>query len=80
MNFVRGLHGLDSGTSRGAVATGVVRWCASPPAIAPVAVLASFLSAVSLGLGYLWCLLDQDGLCWHDGITRTYVQSERRAE
>jgi uncharacterized RDD family membrane protein YckC len=43
-------------------------------------VLASFLSAVSLGLGYLWCLLDQDGLCWHDRITRTYVQSERRAE
>src|SRR5712692_11178648 len=28
-------------------------------------VLASFLSAFSGGLGYLWCLLDQDGLCWH---------------
>ncbi len=43
-------------------------------------VLASLLSVASLGLGYLWCLLDQDGLCWHDRITRTYVQSERRAE
>jgi len=43
-------------------------------------VLASFLSALSAGLGYLWCLLDQDGLCWHDRITRTHVQSERHAE
>jgi uncharacterized RDD family membrane protein YckC len=34
-------------------------------------VLASFLSAFSAGLGYFWCLLDQDGLCWHDRITRT---------
>src|SRR5882762_850582 len=38
-------------------------------------VLASFLSAFSGGLGYLWCVLDQDGLCWHDRITRTHVQS-----
>jgi len=36
--------------------------------------LASFLSAFSAGLGYLWCVLDQDGLCWHDRITRTHVQ------
>jgi len=34
-------------------------------------VLTSFLSAFSAGLGYLWCFLDQDGLCWHDRITRT---------
>ena len=39
-------------------------------------VLASFLSAFSAGLGYLWCVLDQDGLCWHDRITRTHVQSQ----
>jgi len=39
-------------------------------------VLASFLSAFSAGLGYLWCVLDQDGLCWHDRITRTHVQSK----
>jgi uncharacterized RDD family membrane protein YckC len=38
-------------------------------------VLASFLSAFAAGLGYLWCVLDQDGLCWHDRITRTHVQS-----
>jgi uncharacterized RDD family membrane protein YckC len=38
-------------------------------------VLASCLSALSAGLGYLWCVLDQDGLCWHDRITRTHIQS-----
>lgn len=37
-------------------------------------VFASFLSAVSAGLGYLWCLLDPHGLCWHDRITRTHIQ------
>ncbi len=36
-------------------------------------VLASYLSAFSLGLGYLWSVLDEDGLCWHDRITRTHV-------
>lgn len=38
-------------------------------------VLASFLSAFSAGLGYLWCVVDQDRLCWHDRITRTHVES-----
>jgi uncharacterized RDD family membrane protein YckC len=38
-------------------------------------VLASFLSAFSAGLGYFWCVLDENGLCWHDRITRTHVQS-----
>jgi uncharacterized RDD family membrane protein YckC len=37
-------------------------------------VLASFLSACSAGLGYFWCFLDQDGLSWHDRITRTHVR------
>jgi hypothetical protein len=36
-------------------------------------VLASFLSAFSAGLGYLWSFVDEDGLCWHDRITRTHV-------
>jgi len=35
--------------------------------------LASVLSGVSLGLGYAWCFLDEDQLCWHDRITRTYM-------
>ena len=36
-------------------------------------VLASVLSGVSVGLGYAWCFLDEDRLCWHDRITRTYM-------
>jgi uncharacterized RDD family membrane protein YckC len=36
-------------------------------------VLASFLSAASLGLGYAWCFLDEDQLSWHDRITRTHM-------
>jgi len=40
-------------------------------------VLASVLSLLSLGLGYAWCFLDEDQLCWHDRITRTYMASSR---
>ncbi len=40
-------------------------------------VLTSFLSGFSAGLGYLWCFLDQDSLCWHDRITRTYLQATK---
>jgi uncharacterized RDD family membrane protein YckC len=36
-------------------------------------VLASYLSAVSLGMGYAWLFLDEDSLCWHDRITHTYL-------
>ncbi len=35
--------------------------------------LAMLLSVLSLGLGIVWALLDEDTLCWHDRITRTYV-------
>jgi len=35
-------------------------------------ILASYLSAASLGMGYAWVFLDEDELCWHDRITRTY--------
>jgi uncharacterized RDD family membrane protein YckC len=37
-------------------------------------VLASILSAISLGMGYLWCVLDEDALCWHDRVTHTYLE------
>jgi len=43
-------------------------------------VLASLLSAFSAGLGYLWSVLDQDGLCWHDRITRTHLESVALAD
>jgi len=37
-------------------------------------VLAGILSGLSLGLGYVWCFLDEDKLCWHDRITRTHLR------
>jgi uncharacterized RDD family membrane protein YckC len=40
-------------------------------------VLASFLSALSLGMGYVWVFLDEDSLCWHDRITHTYLAPKR---
>lgn len=42
-------------------------------------VLASLLSAVSLGLGYAWVFLDEDALCWHDRITHTYLAPQSHA-
>jgi uncharacterized RDD family membrane protein YckC len=35
--------------------------------------IAMALSSLSLGLGVVWALLDEDMLCWHDRITRTYI-------
>jgi hypothetical protein len=43
-------------------------------------VLASFLSAVSLGMGYAWVFLDEDSLCWHDRITHTYLAPKARRQ
>jgi uncharacterized RDD family membrane protein YckC len=42
-------------------------------------VLCSWLSAMSLGMGYLWQFLDEDGLCWHERVTRTYLASGRNS-
>jgi uncharacterized RDD family membrane protein YckC len=36
--------------------------------------LATMVSCASLGLGFLWALVDEDGLGWHDRITRTCVR------
>ena len=41
-------------------------------------VLASYLAAVSLGMGYVWVFLDEDALCWHDRITHTYLAPKTR--
>ncbi len=43
-----------------------------------VRVLASYLSAISLGMGYLWLFLDEDALCWHDRITHTFLKPRPR--
>ena len=32
---------------------------------------AALLSALPLGLGYLWVLIDRDSLAWHDRLSRT---------
>jgi uncharacterized RDD family membrane protein YckC len=34
--------------------------------------LAMLLSCVSVGLGFVWSMIDEDQLCWHDKISRTY--------
>lgn len=31
-----------------------------------------WLSLLPLGIGFLWCFVDEDNLGWHDRITRTY--------
>jgi len=31
--------------------------------------LGAALSAAALGLGYLWCLVDRQGRCWHDYLS-----------
>ena len=38
-------------------------------------IFAHLLSACPLGMGYLWALLDDDRLSWHDRITRMYQRS-----
>lgn len=38
-------------------------------------ILASILAAAPLGLGFLWAILDEDGLGWHDRISRIYQRS-----
>ena len=40
-------------------------------------VAALLLSALPLGLGFLWAVFDEDSLGWHDRITRTYQRSYR---
>ncbi len=36
-------------------------------------VLGLFLSSLSLGMGLMWGLVDVDGLCWHDRLSRTFL-------
>jgi uncharacterized RDD family membrane protein YckC len=35
---------------------------------------ALFLSIVPVGLGIAWSLFDEDHLCWHDRLSRTYLR------
>ncbi len=36
--------------------------------------IAAAVSCLSLGMGFLWALIDDDHLGWHDRITRTYLR------
>lgn len=38
--------------------------------------LAMSVSAMSLWLGFLWTVIDQDRLAWHDRISRTFLANE----
>jgi uncharacterized RDD family membrane protein YckC len=40
-------------------------------------IAALLLSALPLGLGFIWAIFDEDGLGWHDRITQTYQRSYR---
>jgi uncharacterized RDD family membrane protein YckC len=37
--------------------------------------LATILSGFSLGLGFVWSLVDEDTLGWHDRISQTYLRT-----
>jgi len=38
-----------------------------------VRALGAILSAAALGLGYLWALIDEESLTWHDRMSQTFV-------
>jgi uncharacterized RDD family membrane protein YckC len=44
---------------------------AAPRSARRTRALCMLLSSASLGLGFAWAFLDQDGLCWHDRISQT---------
>ena len=39
-------------------------------------VLCHLLSLSALGMGYAWQFLDEDGLCWHERVTKTHVATD----
>lgn len=41
--------------------------------------LGSLLSAAALGLGYLWALVDEEGLTWHDRMSQTFLSRDEHA-
>ena len=44
-----------------------------------IRIAALLLSALPLGLGFLWAVFDEDALGWHDRITQTYQRSYRES-
>jgi uncharacterized RDD family membrane protein YckC len=39
-------------------------------------VLCHVLSLAALGMGYAWQFLDEDGLCWHERVTKTHMSTQ----
>ena len=35
--------------------------------------MAALMSWLVLGMGFVWCLVDRQGLCWHDRLSGTRV-------
>jgi uncharacterized RDD family membrane protein YckC len=58
--------GLELCTFEGKATTMLERQCRA---------VASALSGFSVGLGYLWALVDEDRVGWHDRISRTHVRA-----
>jgi len=52
-----------------------------PPARGPLfaRALGGLLSAAALGMGYLWAVADEEGLTWHDRMSKTFVTRDPRA-
>ncbi|MEM7279352.1 MAG: RDD family protein, partial [Pseudomonadota bacterium] len=47
--------------------------------VASLRFAASILSTASLGMGFLWMLIDKDGRSWHDRLSGTQIiQTQRR--
>jgi len=38
--------------------------------------LCHMLSLAALGMGYAWQFLDEDGLCWHERVTKTHIAAQ----
>lgn len=41
---------------------------------------AYIVSLLPLGFGFLWALIDKDGRCWHDLISKSYVVNQKELE
>jgi uncharacterized RDD family membrane protein YckC len=41
---------------------------------------AAWLSALALGLGFIWCLVDRDGRTWHDRLSGTDIVRAKSAQ
>jgi len=39
----------------------------------------ALISSLALGLGFLWCLFDREGLTWHDRLSHTELQFRPKA-